>query len=75
MPPDEEELCMTTSEQLDRISSILAAAPAWARAALTSADERQRSRGADELSALVLRKIADPVPVCDENQLSLPIAG
>jgi hypothetical protein len=64
-----------TPDQLDRISNILAASPAWARLALTSADARLRARGADELSALLIRRIHDPEPVGDENQLTLPIAG
>jgi hypothetical protein len=66
---------MITSDQLDRISSILAAAPAWARVALTSADSRMRARGADELSAFLIRQIGEPQPYHDENQLTLPIAG
>lgn len=66
---------MITPDQLDRISSILAAAPAWARLALTSADTRLRAQGADELSALLIRRIGEPQPGCDENQLTLPIAA
>ena len=66
---------MITSDQLDRISGILAAAPAWARLALTSSDTRLRARGADEMSAFLIRRIAEPMPQQDENQLNLRIAG
>jgi hypothetical protein len=66
---------MITSDHLDRISSIIAAAPAWARLALTSRDSRLRARGADELSAFLIRRISEPEPLHDENQLTLPIAG
>jgi hypothetical protein len=66
---------MITSDQLDRTSSILATAPAWARVALTSADTRMRARGADEVSAILIRRIDEPQPCHDKNQLTLPIAG
>jgi hypothetical protein len=73
--PRQRSSLMITSDQLDRISSILATAPAWARLALTSADTRLRARGADELSAFLVRRIGEPQPCHDENQLTLPIAG
>lgn len=66
---------MITPDQLDRVSSILVDAPAWARLALTSADERLRARGADELSAFLIRRIAHPEPAYNDAQLTLPIAG
>jgi hypothetical protein len=66
---------MITPDQLDRISSILAVAPAWARLALTSADARLRARGADELSAFLIRRIGEPELTPDANQLTLPIAA
>lgn len=66
---------MITPDQLDRISSILATAPAWARLALTSADTRLRARGADELSAILIRRFGEAQPLHDPNQLTLPIAG
>jgi hypothetical protein len=59
-------------EQLDRVAEILAASPAWARLALTSADQRLRARGADALSAFLIKRISEPARP-DENQLSLPI--
>jgi hypothetical protein len=66
---------MTTPDQIDRIASILVSAPAWARLALTSADLRLRARGADELSAFLIRRMQTGEPTQDENQLLLPIAG
>jgi hypothetical protein len=65
---------METTERLDRIAEILMAAPAWARLALTSADKRVRSRGADAVSAFLLRRMDEPAQSEDPNQLVLPIA-
>jgi hypothetical protein len=66
---------MITPDHLDRIASILAEAPVSARLALTSADTRLRSRGADELSAFLIRRITEAQPPHDESQLRLPITG
>ena len=64
---------MTTVERLDYVADILASAPAWARQALTSSDPRVRARGAETVSAFLLRKMDAPAPVQDDNQLTLPI--
>lgn len=66
---------MLERDQLDRMSHLLARAPAWARLALTSADERMRLRGADELSAFLLRRLGDQETVPHKDQLSLPNIG
>lgn len=66
---------MNSPDHLDRISTILAAAPQWARLALTSADARLRARGADELASFLLRRMEEPVRQEHKDQLSLPIAG
>jgi hypothetical protein len=52
-----EERVMITADQVSHIASILAAAPTWARQALTSSDPRVRNEGADELSAFLLRRL------------------
>lgn len=57
----------------ERIADILTTAPTWARHALTSADTRVRAQGADEISALIRRRLADPAARPDPNQLALPI--
>lgn len=62
-------------DHLDRISGILAAAPAWARLTLTSAEEQLRARGANELSAFLLHRIAQSESNQDEDQLLLPLVG
>ncbi len=65
---------MVTHEHLDRISTLLASAPAWARLALTSPDPRLRARGADEVTAFLLRRMEAQGTERDENQLTLPIS-
>lgn len=62
-------------EQSDRVAKILLAAPAWARLALTSEDMRLRERGADAVSAFLLKRMSEPEGYNDENQLVLPIVG
>jgi hypothetical protein len=64
---------MIDTTDADRIADILVAAPPWARLALTSSDTRIRAQGADEISALIRRRLADAATKPDPNQLLLPI--
>jgi hypothetical protein len=50
------------------------AAPAWARLALTSADKRVRLRGADAVSAFLLRRMEEAAQSEEADQLALPIS-
>ena len=57
----------------ERLSAILLNAPVWARLGLTVPDPRLRERAADALAATIVRKLEEPAPVTDRNQLALPL--
>ncbi len=61
-------------ERIERqkLSSILLAAPGWARVGLTMPDERMRERAADALAAMIIEKLDGSAPP-DVNQLNLPL--
>jgi hypothetical protein len=57
------------------LAAILAGSPMWARLALTAPDDRMRERAAETIAAIVLAKLAEPVPsFVDEAQMLLPIS-
>lgn len=55
------------------LSSIILAAPAWARVGLTMRDTQMRERTADALAATIVERLAEPPALPDRNQLCLPI--
>lgn len=57
----------------ERLSTILLNAPTWARLGLTVRETRLRERAADALAATIVRKLEEPAPVIDRNQLTLPL--
>lgn len=61
-------------ERIERhqLSTILLAAPGWARVGLTMPDVRMRERAADTLAATIIEKLEGPV-LPDVNQLRLPL--
>ena len=63
------------SSVMDRVllSSIILAAPAWARVGLTMRDPQMRERAADALAATIVEQLEEPPALSDRNQLSLPI--
>ncbi len=65
---------MITAQDVDRLADILVTSPAWARLALSSTDKRVQARGADELSAFLLRRLAEPSIEKHPDQLSLSIS-
>ncbi len=65
---------MNSIDRLEHVADILASAPVWARQALTSSDARVRVRGAETMSAFLLRKLEASDNGADDNQLTLPIA-
>ena len=67
--------CSVLMRRMDaeRLSAILLNAPVWARLGLTVPDHRLRERAADALAATIVRKLEEPAPVTDRNQLALPL--
>jgi hypothetical protein len=57
----------------ERLSAILLNAPVWARLGLTVPDLRLREQAAEALAATIVRKLEEPAPVTDWNQLALPL--
>ncbi len=57
----------------DQISVILQTAPAWARVGLTVRDAALRERAADTLAAAILKRLDEPAPCVDRDQLALPL--
>jgi len=58
---------------IDRLSSILQTAPAWARLGLTVRDASLRERAADALAATIIRRLEEPEPADPQNQMVLPL--
>ena len=56
----------------ERLSAILLNAPIWARLALTVPNPHLPERAADALATIV-RKLEEPTPETDRNQLALPL--
>jgi len=65
--------CSHVQMDAERLAAILLNAPALARLGLTVPDPRLRARAADKLAAAIVRKLEEPVPIVDENQLPLPL--
>jgi hypothetical protein len=60
--------------EAQRLASVLAASPIWARLALTSANPRLVERAAETMAAIVIHRLSEPEPPCvDEAQMMLPI--
>jgi hypothetical protein len=56
------------------LSSILLAAPAWARVGLAVRDERMREQAADALAATIIERLAEREPP-NRDQMALPLDG
>jgi hypothetical protein len=54
-----------------RIADILAAAPVWARLALTAEKESLRERAAVQMAALIVHRLDQPEGADDPRQLGL----
>ncbi|HEV2568758.1 DUF6771 family protein [Sphingomonas sp.] len=59
--------------EVERLSTILVSAPAWARLGLTVSDARLRERAADALAAIIAHRLEEPDIRPDRSQLALPL--
>jgi hypothetical protein len=58
--------------EAQRLATVLAASPIWARLALTSANPRLVERAAETMADIVILRLSEPEPPCsDERQMGL----